>query len=243
MRPHNPLIWTMLGALAMAGCTAKQPAVEQFGAMRDVMRDGHTQARIRLADAVVRPHALGVGALEGLAGEVTIVDGDVWVARVTDGGVRVTGPLPRGDESASLLTLAHVPRWRTVAIQSPAAGEELAELIVRAAQDIGIDTARPFPFMIEGAPADLAIHVINGYCPMATDPSAVGAVPWTWSATAPVDVVIVGFHAEGAAGVMTHHGTTIHAHAVLSIDGRTVAGHVDRLAVAPGMFLHLPAVD
>jgi len=42
---------------------------------------------------------------------------------------------------------------------------------------------------------------------------------------------------------MTHHGTSIHAHAVLTIDGNTVTWHVDQVSVTPGMTLRVPGAS
>lgn len=232
----------VLACTFMGGCTSIQPIVTQFGEMRAVMREGHTEARISLADAVARPHAIAVGALEGLGGEVTIVDGDVWVARVGEAGIQMTGPNPVDGDQASLLTLAHVDQWRTCTIETATQGSDLEALIKRMALENGIDATMPFPFVIEGRSADMNIHVINGYCPVATDPATVDAQPWRWASSQPVDVVIVGFFAPNAAGVMTHHGTAVHAHAVLSTGGKTITGHVDQVSVTRGMILRVPVV-
>ena len=239
-RLAGPLI--ILTACAPIGCAPAQPLVEQHGAMREVMRQGRTESRISLADAVARSNTVAVGALEGLDGEITIVDGDVWVSRVSEGGLRITGPDLIETDHATLLTLAHVSRWRSISIKSPAEGRQLESLIEQTAQSQGIDTDKPFPFVIEGKMAGLDLHVINGYCPIATDPASVDAEPWRQKDTQFTDVTIVGFFAPGAAGVMTHHGTLVHAHAILSIDGRTITGHIDRVSVALGMILRVPAV-
>ena len=181
MRHCFVALWTTLAAFSLVGCAPTRPAVEQFGAMRDVMREGHTESRIRLADAVAQPHAVAVGALEGLAGEITIVDGDVWVSRAADAGLRVTGPDPIDGDQATLLTLAHVAKWQSVTIETAVEGYELESLIEQMARARGIDTARPFPFVIEGELASVDLHVINGYCPIATDPATVDAEPWRWT--------------------------------------------------------------
>jgi hypothetical protein len=81
---------------------------------------------------------------------------------------------------------------------------------------------------------------MNGYCPIATDPATVDAKPWLWSSAEPRRAVIVGFYAAGAEGVMTHHGTAMHMHAVLSIGGRTITAHVERLSVVRGATLRVP---
>jgi acetolactate decarboxylase len=220
----------------------RQPVVTQYGEMRSVMREGRTELRIALADAVAAPHAIAVGAIEGLAGEVTIVDGEVWVSRVEDGSLRPSGPVPGPGDRATLLTLAHVGAWRAVPIQSSATEGEFEAFVEHAARSRGVDTTRPFPFLIEGTLTDIEMHVINGVCPHATDPETVDAQPWRWSGSQATDVLIVGFYAPNAVGVMTHHGSLIHAHVVLSLDGSTVTGHVDRVVVAPGMSLRIPDV-
>lgn len=219
-----------------------QPVVTQYGEMRAVMREGRTEPRIALADAIAAPRAIAVGAIEGLAGEVTIVDGEVWVSRVKDASLHASGPVPVFGDHATLLTLAHVGAWRAVPIRYSVTEGEFEAFVEHAARSRGVDTTRPFPFLIEGTLTDIEIHVINGFCPHATDPATVDAQPWRWSGSQSTDVLIVGFYAPDAAGVMTHHGSLIHAHAVLSLDGRTVTGHVDRVVVAPGMSLRIPEV-
>lgn len=223
------------------GCDSGGIDVAQYGAMRQVMREGHTEARIRLGDAVARPHAYGVGALEGLAGEVTIVDGDVWVSRVAGEDVKVSGPQPIAQDQATLLTLTHVENWESISVTMALEGAALESFIEHAASARGIDTSRPFPFVIEGDAIRVDLHVINGYCPSAVDPATMDAQPWVWSSPAPGRAVIVGFYAPDAAGVMTHHGTAVHMHAVVDIDGRTVAGHVDEAAAGAGAVLRLPS--
>lgn len=191
-------------------------------------------------DAVSTPNAIAIGAMEGLAGEVTIYDGNVWVATPSGETIVVTGPLPRTDANATLLTLAYVNAWTETPITEQAEGAALEALIKRAATAQGLDTSKPFPFAIKGNLQTLDLHVINGYCPHATDPATQSAQPWQWSSETPSEVVIVGFYAENAAGLMTHHGTNVHAHAILDVDGTTITGHIDHVIVEPGMTLRLP---
>ncbi len=69
----------LIGLTLFAGCAASTP-VTQHGRMREVLREGNTQPRISLVEVAQRPGAIGVGALAGLGGEVTVVDANVWIA-------------------------------------------------------------------------------------------------------------------------------------------------------------------
>jgi acetolactate decarboxylase len=214
--------------------------VRHHGAMREVMRDGRTEGRIAVAAATRFPHAYAVGALEGLRGEITIVDGAAWVTRLHDGAPALTGPQPTEGDLATLLTVAHVPAWHDVEVTGSASGLALEHVIANAAREAGHDPERPIPFMLEGAPEELALHVINGFCPVST-PAPAEAEPWRWTMADRQAVTVIGFYAPDSAGVMTHHGTALHAHAVVPRDGRTIAGHVDRLRIGAGMTLRVPA--
>lgn len=226
-----------------SGCAATGVRIEQYGTMRAALREGQTHARFALAEIGDRPNAVGVGGLEGLGGEITVLDGDVWVARPEGSQLRVSGPRPVDGDDATLLVLASVKSWRTVALETDGAceGRTLEALIEETARRHAIDTARPFPFVIEGPIDRLAIHVMNGSCPMNMDPDKGGGEPWRWISDKPVKATIVGFYAADSEGVMTHHGSAIHAHAIVDVDGKTVTGHVERLSVGPGATLRIPA--
>ncbi len=42
---------------------------------------------------------------------------------------------------------------------------------------------------------------------------------------------------------MTHHGTSLHMHALIELDGKHVSAHVDHVAMAADATLRLPAAD
>jgi acetolactate decarboxylase len=240
-------------AVPVAACLVVIPACSQapgrpfephqYGAMREVMREGRTESRIALAG--LGRDTIAVGALAGLEGEVTVLDGGVWVARPEGDGVWVTGPTASANDEATLLTVATVERWTYVSldVDGTVSGAALERLVERTAREHGIDTTRPFPFVIDGVVERLDIHVINGFCPHAVDPATVDAEPWRWSVDEPTPARIVGFHAADAAGVLTHHGTAIHVHALVERDGRMVTGHVDGVAVRAGARLLLPGAE
>jgi len=204
--------------------------VRQYGAMREVMRDGADEPRVGLDQFAGRPGVVAVGALAGLEGEVVILDGEVWASRGAGGDVAA---VRAAEEHATLLTVAEAGEWTIESID--AGGLSLDELLRRE-----IDGDGPTPFVLEADVAELSLHVINGFCPKGVDPGERGVEPWRWSGTASGGVTIVGFHAPGTAGVMTHHGSEAHAHALVEIDGRRVAAHVDGARVLGAAALRTP---
>ncbi len=215
--------------------TREAPPVRHWGEMRRVLREGRTEGRVDLAD-VVGPHTVAVGALEGLAGEITVLDGTAHLAQVSDAtsldGVR-TRTAADGDRAA-LLVAADVAEWS----EHPLAGvSDLAalEASIRAlALAEGIDVSAPFPFRVEGVASELSLHVLNRSCPIA---SPDGPKPWRFAGKDEA-AILVGFHADRSAGILTHHGRQTHAHAILSTTG--IAGHLDDVSFANGARVYLP---
>lgn len=241
---------TILGFCSMAmlltgGCAGRRIDVQQHGLMHDVLSRGSAEARpqIALNDVLKRPGALAVGALPGLEGEITIVDGRAWVARPEKMGLHIEGPLSTSTEKAALLTVAYVDGWREIRTDQALAGDALEQYVREQARRQGLDPSQPFPFVIKGEATDLQLHVIHGACPMKPGaPLTAEQQPWRYAAGRPTPVTIVGFYARDSVGKLTHPGTSIHAHALLRVDNQMVTGHMERLAVASGSTLKLPVV-
>ena len=210
--------------------------VQHWGGMREVLRGGQTQGRVALAD-VVSPSTFAVGALAGLAAEVTIVSGEIHLAEVRDAlvpnGLHLRTPAE--DDQATLLVAADILEWTEHHL--PAANDiEALELSVRTlAESNQIDISQPFPFRIEGTATALGLHVLNHSCPIANPD---GPEPWRFNG-ANTPVVLVGFHATDSAGKLTHHGQSSHIHALLQ--DQAVSGHLDNVRFGAGARLFLPS--
>ncbi|HPF39780.1 MAG TPA: acetolactate decarboxylase [Phycisphaerae bacterium] len=233
--------------LALApGCATHSIDVAQYGQMHRVLSGGGENATgiVGVGEALEKPNAIGVGALAGLEGEITIRDGRAWIARPEQGQLHVDGPMTASDDRAALMTVAYVDSWREIPIDRDLAGEDLEMFIRQCAASNGIDTSRPFPFMLDGRVSDLEIHVINGECPMRPGGRLTAdQAPWRWTADHAPNAQVVGFFASDSVGRMTHPGTSIHAHAIVRAKGREVTGHIERIAMARGSVLKLPLVQ
>jgi acetolactate decarboxylase len=199
--------------------------------MRVALKQGKSEGRVALQD-VVRAHSFGVGALAGLEGEVTIIDGQTFLALADDEGLQVRNST--ATDEATLLVLAEVENWQVHTLPACADYSELEVAIAAALTENGFELNQPTPFRITGEAVHVELHVIRGNCPIA-NPS--GAKPWRLETQAQ-DIDLVGFFAEDSAGKLTHHTHRSHAH-VVALD-QSFCGHLDEIALTAGAFLWLP---
>jgi alpha-acetolactate decarboxylase len=223
-----------IGAVLLQTACDTTPPLVQHGTMRQVMRDGHTEARVELSP-LARPGTFAVGAATGLDGEVTIDDGDIWITRYADERISTTGPDIASTDAATLLTIARPISWSGTWRLGAAKGREFEAAIRDAARSDGLRAGDPFLFTIDGHADGMAVHIVAGRCPHA-HPEA-EAARLTLPAGAPVR--IVGIFAEDRAGELTHHGSAIHAHAIFDRDGQATTAHIDAPAIESGARLRI----
>lgn len=237
-------------ALWLVACGGPPPAGESalvaFGEMHAVIGQGQHQGRVGLDELVATPHLYGVGAMEGLRGEVTLLDSEAIVTAVTgEGGL---APIDDADGQATLFVGRSVTRWTEVTLHGDVAPEALDETVRELAGEQGVDVSLPFVFVVEGELTDVRLHVINGACPIRARMKAAELDPTQRpfeAQRASVSGALVGVFADDAVGKLTHPDTSIHSHIVHvdEVTGRRVTGHVERAGVAAGAVLRLPAGD
>lgn len=238
----------MLSALLFCSCQATDHdpermaawpgELEQWGTLREALRDGQVQGRVRIGDAA-RAGLYGVGALEGLRGEVTIFDGEIWIS---EGSAEkaVTTRAMVSDEQATVLFAAEVAEWQKFPVEVDVDPSVFDAFLAEQAQLAGIDSAQPFPFVIEGGFEHLKLHVVAGQCPirarmMAEDPKF---PPFEMHAEE-IAGRLVGIYSPGSGGVVCHVGSDTHVHALLE-GQNALTGHVESVGLAAGAVLRLP---
>lgn len=237
----EPILKIVLLAVVACGtpppAPAPAPEVRHFGALRQIMHEGRTDAAVRVADVVPGPHAFALGALSELRGEVTVIDDVVWTAYPRDDGTAEvrTGAV---DEGAALLVVAAVPSWREVVVADDIAADALDAEIERLASTAGVDTSAPFPVRVSGPLVDLRWHVVDGRKLQPGSSHAEHARTAVSGVEANVDGELLGFFSKAHAGVFTHHGSNTHFHVVLA--ARPLTGHVDRVAIGRGARVLFP---
>jgi acetolactate decarboxylase len=223
--------------LAASGCSSppRATSVQQWGSMKVVLRQGRTEARVSLKDVCASDGMVAVGALEGLRGEITVLDGEAWIARAPNVESVVGERTRASGESATLLVASDVDAWQTVSI-TESVDDELDVVVLSYAKAAGVDVTKPFPFVVEGEFGSVQLHVIRGGCPIANPDGPKPARVHEERAKGRV----VGFYAHGSSGDLTHHTSDVHAHVILN-GGKNVSGHIDSIRLRAGNTLRLPA--
>lgn len=229
----------LLAADAATSPAGLAPQVTSHGALRAVMHQRDFTPKVNLAAVLAQPHVFAVGALSGLRGEITIVDGVAWLAYPVAGDRARVERRRRTSEEAALLVSASVSRWQRVTLTRDVPFAELDATLEALARQHGCDPDRPFPFSVRGPVADLQFHVIDGARLAAAggshhDHAAAGSRFSRPSASA----TLVGFFSKSHHGVFTHMGSNTHLHVVLAAEG--VSGHADRVTLRRGAVLSLP---
>src|SRR5262245_60220479 len=227
-----------LGILLLAAATPHAPEVRHYGALREIIHEGRLEGRTRLATAMSRPHAYALGALAGLDGEFIILDGKAYLSRPDHRGGVVNSGSPTGADSAALLVFSSVKAWSDVRITRAIPLSSLSDAVVAHGKAIGLPSAGPFPFLIEGTASHLAWHVADG-SKLAPGPStheehAKAAVKGEKDR---VSATFLGFYSDHDAGTFLHHDSNVHVHALLP---GGLAAHVDEMTLEPGAVLELP---
>jgi len=223
-------IFVIIAALPLLpfASLAQSPGAQRFwvkhaGALRDVMRNRDFSARIDLAALKGTPHLYALGPSEGLNAEITVFDGRPAIAVVENGTVRVKQTFPK----AAFLVYSRVDRWQQVNVPATVkTAEDVEVFVAKAAGAKGIDSKKPFPFLLRGRPERISYHVVkNG-----------DHIPFEGKGK-PIEVL--GIYSASHHGVFTHHGTNIHLHFRTGDDKES--GHIDTLDLSLGTTLYLPS--
>ncbi len=212
--------------------------IRSWGSLREALRDGRSEARVALAD-VAREGVWGVGVLEGLAGEITIADGEVWITE-GDAASPVTTRTRAAEARATALFTAEVAEWQELTVEEAVDPSVLDAYLASRARAVGLDPTRPFPFVVEGALVHLGMHVVAGECPIrARRMGRAMASPAYELHASSVTGRLVGIYASDSSGILCHAGSKSHAHVLLDGDP-ALTGHVETVGLAAGSRLRLP---
>ena len=208
--------------------------VRWAGAQREVL-GGDISGRVDLAELATLTDLYGLGPLEGVRGEVTIVRGVPSIARIVQGRVVTT---EAWNVRACFLVWAQVPAWQTRVQEDAVDLDGVERTVVALAHEQGIDVGRPFPFFVHGVTSDAVVHVLDKRdgLPHTAERHEQAKVRQRLAA---IPVELIGFHSRHHHGVFTPKDSNVHAHARTA--DRLVSGHVETIRLTPGTRIAVPA--
>lgn len=249
-----PLLLIALALVTAAWANTLPFDTVVHGHFRRMVHSGDTRGQVALGALPKASGRWGVGALEGLRGELIQIDGQLLVSRGDDAEGRVQPP--RDGERAVLFVGAQVRDWVEVPLPGALDAAGLERFVVEQAQARGIDVEQPFPFLVDGRFPTLVWHVVTGTAPAPGGPARHGPGHGGHGAHGGghantlsglrvfeqpgAEGRLVGFYSGRALeGVVSHPGERTHLHFIDA--ARRVSGHVDAHSVAAGGVLRLPS--
>lgn len=197
------------------------------GAMRETMWEGKTGGLIDLDTLSGMEGMVGLGPLEGLRGELVIVDGVCYKSEIRpDGNVAVTRTRKA---KAPFFGYSRVRKWKREPL--PDSVVDMGRLEAYFLSRLGTAPA-PFMFKVEAAVAEARIHVVNvppGTKVRSPEDAHRGQEQFV---LANQDLILVGFFSTSHQAVFTHHDTFLHIHALSA--RKDMMGHLDAIRFQPG---------
>lgn len=224
------LSFALLASVAFASTFA----VQWGGSLRAV-HGGDTTGKVNLEQFKDAKNLFAVGPVAELGGEITVINGVVNISRVRHDAIVNDKDM---STQASFLVWSDVKEWGSpIDLSAPVASlSDIDKLIEALATKNGLDTGKPFPFVIEGNFANLKYHVLvpkkSAHGGQHTDNAKNVELKNT-------NLKIVGFYSKNHEGVFTHKGSLTHLHAV---EANGNSGHVDDLVITESVKVSFPKI-
>ena len=203
------------------------------GTQRD-FHHGDVSGKVALQEFSGKSHLYAIGPVAELDGEITVIDSNVHIARVRHGEIKTDNDLTT---MAGFLVWSEVPAWRSPIMLGESADNHahLERLIETLASKEGIDTSKPFPFIIDGTITSVDYHILAaGSSDSAISDPRHGAKKVS---SRNVPAKIIGFFSKNHGGIFTHKGSMAHLH-VLEDNGHS--GHVEDITLSSRVMVLFP---
>ncbi len=217
--------------------------LKYYGNFKKMVHMKKVDGIVDLKTALDGKHVYAVGAIKNAEGEITVRDGKVWLSYGRDGLDKPVHEIPSGEQAALLVT-AEVEKWKEIAIPKDMDEPELYSFILAEAKKAGLDTNKPFPFLINGSVQNIVWHVINGTNELNMHRMHIhgygenSLLEKLVEKREAVTALLIGFYSANIQGVFTHPGESWHTHVIIKDENK--AGHVEKFGVGKDSVLKLP---
>jgi len=235
---HRTSTVTLVAIFVCTACSSPREShvrdgavVKVAGEMRSVMQRGDLSATINLDTVEDRQHLYGIGPLDSLTGEITILDGVAYYSIIVNDKQALGQSFTI---KAPFFVYANVPTWDEIQIPDSVTTEiHLDEFITAVSEQ----RQEPFVFTITATIDTADIHIVSlptGTVINSPADTHIGQKNLTLINSS---VDLVGFFSRNHKGVFTHHDSNIHLHLITA--DRTSMGHVDRLRLRGSTVLNV----
>ena len=212
--------------------------VDYKGALKNMMHKGDLSAKISLSEINEINYLYALGAIEELKGEILVLNSNVFVTSVTTLDTIKTILIDTTfNKKASLLVYASVEEWISINIPNTIITYEDFEVFVEEiALKKGINTDKPFPFMIEGIAKSFDWHIIDWPEDDTEHSHEKHIHSGLYGTLENQEAEMLGFYSEKHHAIFTHHTTNMHIH----VKSEKVIGHIDDMTFGIDMMLKIP---
>lgn len=199
--------------------------VKSVSAMKNVMKNGELYSKIKIDTLLPQKGLYGLGPLENLAGEITIIDGTTYVSTI--GENQQINVEINNNVGAPFFVYGLSKEFVSVELPEDVVSLKTLDLFLKEHHDS--DSA--FIFKLEGEILSSKIHVQNlkpNSIVSSPEEAHKGQVNLELNS---ISAEILGFYSNSAHGIFTHHDTNIHTH--LITEDKKYMGHCDELQFKP----------
>ncbi len=235
MKTYIILLGLLVTVLSCKQKSFETDGVQYSGNLRDVM-SGDIEATITLNELKSMKNLYALGAVEGLDGEVQIFNSQPFISKRESDKIKIERNF---QSNAAMLVYAQVPEWHEIEVPKAIYTlKQFEPFLTHHAEQAGIDTSKPFPFMLEGNVRKLSWHIVK-FNPEVEVRSMMDHMKMGLNGvTVEEKAEILGFYSKDHQGVFTHHDSNMHLH--FRTENEALAGHADDLILGAYMTLKLP---
>jgi acetolactate decarboxylase len=237
MKPIFLLFFSLIHALFVFS-----QEVHTSGKAKNVMMGIDLSSTVALDTLLVKQHLYALGPVDDLQGEITVFDGEVYAAEVTNKRKRNVKFREAEGLKAPFLVYAYVPEWKTYSVEVDLQNlKDLENIVDSLGRVHGYTKTDAFPFLIEATFLEVEYHIIKRNKREKQHSHEAHNAAKIHFSNCLIPANLVGFYSRNHEGVFTHKGQFIHVH-FLPKD-RRITGHLDKLNHTGRVLVSLPALS
>jgi len=210
-----------------------QSDVEYYGKLMSIMQ-GNIGSNFELKNLQNKDHIYGLGAVENLKGEITIIDNKPFITSVENGKIKFDTTL---NNNAALIVFGSVSDWQelqgTSNINTAADVENYLNMALLKNDS---SSNEPIPFLIKGNVKSLSWHIIDWADGDMVHTHKKHKTSGLKGIIENQDVTIIGFYSQNHRGIITHRYSNIHMHFIT--EDKKISGHLDEVKFNKNVFIY-----